>query len=150
MKRVARTSYLLRQAQLLAYVRIADCLRKYRITPMQYMLLSFSRRNGELSAAELARRFAVTPQSMNEAISALQRKRLLKRKEATEHRRIQRTSLTATGHSLLQKCDKEIDSIEQELFSALSRDELDSLRATLRKFIISVRGGDANDNESVP
>jgi DNA-binding MarR family transcriptional regulator len=150
MTRVARTSYLLRQAQLLAYVRIADCLREYRITPMQYMLLSFSRRNGELSAAELARRFAVTPQSMNEAISALQRKRLLTRKEATEHRRIQRISLTATGNSLLQKCDREMDSMEQKLFSALSRGELDSLRVTLRRFIISVRGGHASDNESVP
>ena len=97
MKRPARTSYLIRQAQLITFVYIADCLREYRITPMQYTLLSFSRRNGELSSAELARRFAITPQSMNEAISTLRRKRLLSRKEAAEHRRIQRISLTPEG-----------------------------------------------------
>jgi len=142
MRKSTRTSYLLRQAQLLSYVGIADCLREYRITPMQYMLLSFSRRHGNLSSAELARRFAVTPQSMNEAISALRRKRLLSRKESAEHRRIQRISLTSEGRNLLQKCDRKIDALEQELFAALSRDELDALRAILRKFIGSVRGAE--------
>jgi len=91
----ARISYLIRQAQLVSWMNVAECLRDYRITSMQYILLSFSRRSGDLSAPELARRFAVAPQSMNEAISALQRKRLLSRKEAAEHRRIQRIGLTA-------------------------------------------------------
>lgn len=142
MRKPARTSYLLRQAQLLTYVHVSACLREHRLTPMQYMLLSFSRRNGELSSAELARRFAITPQSMNEAISTLQRKRLLSRKESAEHRRIQRISLTAEGRKLLQQCDRKIDAMEQKLFAALSQDEMETLRATLRKFIGSVRGTD--------
>jgi DNA-binding MarR family transcriptional regulator len=142
MKRPARTSYLIRQAQLITFVHVTDCLREYRITPMQYMLLSFSRRNGELSSAELARRFAIAPQSMNEAISTLQRKRLLSRKEAAEHRRIQRISLTTEGSKLLKKCDRKIDAMEQKLFVALSQDEIEALRTTLRKFIDSIRGTD--------
>jgi DNA-binding MarR family transcriptional regulator len=142
MKRPARTSYLIRQAQLITFVHVTDCLREYRITPMQYTLLSFSRRNGELSSADLARRFGITPQSMNEAISTLQRKRLLSRKEAAEHRRIQRISLTSEGGKLLKKCDRKIDAMEQKLFAALSRKEIDALRATLGKFIGSIRGSD--------
>jgi DNA-binding MarR family transcriptional regulator len=143
MKAPVRTSYLIRQAQLLTYVNVAECLREYRITPMQYMLLSFSRRNGELSAAELARRFAVTPQSMNEAISSLQRKRLLSRKEWAQHRRIQHISLTAEGSKLLQKSDRKIDAMEQRLFASLSKDEMKSLHALLRKVIDSIRRADA-------
>jgi DNA-binding MarR family transcriptional regulator len=142
MKKPARTSYLIRQAQLITFVHVTNCLREYRITPMQYTLLSFSRRNGELSSAELARRFAITPQSMNEAISTLQRKRLLSRKEAAEHRRIQRISLTAEGSNLLKKCDRKIDAMERTLFAALSQDEIEALRTTLRKFIGSIRGTD--------
>ena len=142
MKRPARTSYLIRQAQLITFVHVTECLREYRVTPMQYMLLSFSRRNGELSSAELARRFAVTPQSMNEAITTLQRKRLLSRKEAIEHRRIQRISLTVEGGKLLRKCDRKIDAMEKALFAALSQDEIEALRITLRKFIGSIRGTD--------
>jgi DNA-binding MarR family transcriptional regulator len=143
MKKPTRTSYLLRQAQIITYVHVADCLREHRITPMQYMLLSVSRRNGELSSAELARRFAVAPQSMNEAISTLQRKRLVSRKEAAEHRRIQRISLTTEGRKVLRKCDRKVDAMEAKIFGALTQDELKSFRAVLRKFIDSIRGANA-------
>jgi DNA-binding MarR family transcriptional regulator len=139
MKKSTRTSYLIRQAQLLTYVYIAECLRECRLTPMQYMLLSFSRRDGELSSADLARRFAVTPQSMNEAIVILQRKGLLLRKEAAEHRRILRISLTREGSKLLKNCDRKVDAVERDLFAALSNDELRGLRASLIKFISSIR-----------
>ena len=54
---------------------------------MQYMLLSLSRRGGEMSSADLARRFAITPQSMNEKIATLQRKRLIVRHVSSENRR---------------------------------------------------------------
>jgi DNA-binding MarR family transcriptional regulator len=139
MRKSARTSYLIRQAQLLTYVYIADCLREYGLTPMQYMLLSFSRRDDELSSADLARRFAVTPQSMNEVIATLQRKRLLMRKEAAEHRRILRISLTPEGSQLLKKCDRKVDAVERRLFGGLSGSELQGLRASLIKFIGSIR-----------
>ena len=55
---------------------------------MQYMLLSLSRRGGEMSSADLARRFAITPQSMNEKIATLQRKRLIVRHVSSENRQI--------------------------------------------------------------
>ena len=142
MKKPARTSYLIRQAQLITFVHVTNCLREYRITPMQYTLLSFSRRNGDLSSADLARRFGITPQSMNEAISTLQRKRLVSRKEAAEHRRIQRISLTPEGSKLLKQCDRKIDAMEKKLFLALSPEEIEALRTTLRKFIGSIRGTD--------
>ena len=139
MRKSARTSYLIRQAQLLTYMYIAEALREYSLTPMQYMLLSFSRRSGELSSADLARRFAVTPQSMNEAIATLQSKRLLSRKKAAEHGRILRISLTPEGSKLLKNCDRKVDAVERDLFAAFSESELQEFRVSLMKFISSIR-----------
>ncbi len=136
-RRPARISYLLRRAQLLVYAGLAESLRRYELTPMQYMLLSLSRRGGEMSSAELARRFAVTPQSMNEMIAALQRKRLILRKNAAEHRRILRISLTARGARLLRCCDRRVDRMETRLFAQLSPVETRLLRTTLIKVIQS-------------
>jgi DNA-binding MarR family transcriptional regulator len=130
-------SYLLRRAQLLVYTSLAECLRDYNLTPVQYMLLSLSRRGGEMSSAELARRFAVTPQSMNEMIAMLQRKHLILRKTATEHRRILRISLTAEGARLLRSCDRQVDRMEKRLFAELSSDEMLALRKTLTTLIQS-------------
>jgi DNA-binding MarR family transcriptional regulator len=140
MTRPARIIYLIRRAQLLVYTSLADCLREYKLTPMQYMLLSVSRQRGEMSSAELARRFAVTPQSINEMIAALQRKHLILRKTATEHRRILRISLTADGARLLRICDREVDQLENRLFDGLSGRELRIFRKTLIRLIQSHTG----------
>jgi DNA-binding MarR family transcriptional regulator len=137
MSRSARISYLLRRAQLLVYARLADCLREHNLTPMQYMLLSLSRRGGEMSSAELARRFAVAPQSINEIIAMLQRKHLILRKTANEHRRILRISLTSEGARLLRSCDRQVDRLENRLFEDLSPSETTGLRNALLKLIQS-------------
>jgi DNA-binding MarR family transcriptional regulator len=130
-------TYLIRRAQLIIYARLTECLREYNLTPMQYLLLSLSRRGGAMSSADLARRFAVTPQSMNEMITALEGKRLITRRRSTEHRRILRISLTPAGENLLRDCDLRVDGLERSLFAALSPTETRSFRRLLTTFISS-------------
>jgi DNA-binding MarR family transcriptional regulator len=131
MSRRTRTSYLIRRAQLVVYANLSECLSQHKLTPMQYMLLNLSRRGGEMSSADLARRFAVTPQSMNEMIAALQRKRLIVRNVSSAHRRIRRISLTSKGARLLKTCDREVDAMEKRLFGCLAPPALDALRDAL-------------------
>ncbi len=131
MSRRTRTSYLIRRAQLVVYANLSECLRQHRLTPMQYMLLSLSRCGGEMSSADLARRFAVTPQSMNEVIAALQHKRLIVRNVSREHRRILRISLTSEGARLLKTCDREVDAMEKRLFGYLAPSARKALRDAL-------------------
>lgn len=135
MSRQLRTSYLIRRAQLFVYANLSECLREHKLTPMQYMLLSLSRRGGEMSSADLARRFAVTPQSMNEMIATLQRKRLIARNVSSEHRRVLRISLTPEGSRLLKTCDREVDAMEKRLFSCLKPLALEALRDALTTVI---------------
>jgi len=130
----ARTSYLIRRAQLFVYAALSERLREHKLTPMQYMLLSLSRR-GEMSSADLARRFAVTPQSMNETIVTLQRKRLISRTVSSEHRRVLRISLSPEGARLLRACDRTVDAMEKSLFGCLDPQALKALRDGLMTLI---------------
>jgi len=132
-----RTSYLIRRAQILVTRNLTDCLRDYDLTSTQYLLLSLSRRGRELSSASLARRFTISPQSMNEMIATLEQKQLVVRTVAGEKRRTLHISLTPEGAQLLKACDREVDRMEKRLFAALSAAELNSLRNALMKFTSS-------------
>jgi DNA-binding MarR family transcriptional regulator len=137
MTKTARTSYLIRRVQLLVYTNLTECLRADDLTPIQYMMLSLSRRGGEMSSADLARRFSIAPQSVNEMIAALQRKKLIARRPTRENRRILRISLTSEGRQVLHKCDRQVDRMEKRLFAPLSQAELTALRAGLEILIHS-------------
>jgi DNA-binding MarR family transcriptional regulator len=134
MRKPPRTTYLIRRAQIRVNANLTDCLRTYNVTPTQYLLLSLSRHGGEMSSARLARRFTISPQSMNEMIASLEQKRLIVRTIAGEKRRTLQISLTPGGSDLLKACDREVDRMEKRLFSSLSAAELDSLRNALMKF----------------
>lgn len=135
MNKPPRTSYLIRRAQILIFSGLTDCLRDHNLTPTQYMLLNLSRRRGETSSATLARRFAISPQSMNEMIATLEQKQLIVRSIAGAKRRTLQISLTAEGTQLLKACDREVDRLEKQLFYALSAKELYALRSALIKFL---------------
>ena len=139
MTRAARTSYLLRQAQMRVFTAMVERLGVLGLTPVQYMVLSLSSREGGLSSADLARRAQITPQSMNEVITALDRKGLIKRHEAAENRRILRVVLTKEGNRLLPECERQIDQLEAELFGCFNKNELTAFRSLLSIFLESQR-----------
>jgi DNA-binding MarR family transcriptional regulator len=139
MARAARTSYLLRQAQLRIYAAMVERLDALGLTPVQYMVLSLSSREGGLSSADLARRAQITPQSMNEVIAALHRKGLISRHEAPENRRILRVVLTKEGSRLLPECERQIDRLEADLFGCFNKSELTAFRDLLSTFLESRR-----------
>ena len=133
----ARTSFLLRRVQLRIYNEMVEGLQPLGLTPFQYMALGLVAHRGTWSTAELARRFQIAPQSMNEVVAALEAKKLIARRESPTHRRILHVRLTAAGARLLAKCDREIDRIETEAFRDLSEREIAALRTTLGKVLAS-------------
>ena len=135
----ARTSYLLRQAQLRIYAAMVERLGALGLTPVQYTVLSLSSREGGLSSADLARRTQITPQSMNEVITALHRKGLIRRHEAPENRRILRVALTKEGNRLLPECERQMDRLEAEFFRCFGKSELTAFRNLLSVFLESQR-----------
>src|SRR5262245_30735349 len=129
----ARTILLVRLLQLKLYNRMVEALRLFDLTPLQYLVLSLAGHRGTWSTAELARRFEITPQSMNEVVAILEGKKLIARRESPDHRRILHIRLSAAGVRLLKKCDGEVDRIEQSVFGRFSPKELALFRDLIAK-----------------
>ena len=112
---------------------MVEALGAFQLTPFQYMALSLAGHSGTRSTADLARRFQITPQSMNEVVAALEAKDLIKRSESPDHRRILHVRLTDAGKRLLQKCDMEIDRIESRAFRSFTAAELARFRELMAR-----------------
>lgn len=111
-------------------------MEKFDITPIQFTVLYFvDHDKGDLSSAQLSRRFSMTPQSMNELVAVLERKKLLKKSVDPAHKRILRLSLTAKGKKLLQDCNTASDEIEEILLAGLSANEINILRGLIGKIL---------------
>jgi DNA-binding MarR family transcriptional regulator len=133
-----RTIFLLRLLQLNIYNLLVERLMEFELTPLQYMVLSILGSRGSWSTADLARRFHIAPQSMNEIVTSLRKKKLIERRESSEHRRILHIRLTTNGTRLLEKCDKVVDRIERAAFRESTSAEIayfrDFLNRALGKF----------------
>ena len=132
-----RTIYLLKKQEVLARTKLEQALRGLKITTAQYAVLTIVDEQENLSSDELARHMSVKPPSINELILALERHELVQRQPAQDNKKILRISLTAEGKSVLQKCHRKTDKVEQELYGCLSDTELSQLRQLVQKIILN-------------
>jgi DNA-binding MarR family transcriptional regulator len=131
-----RMLYLIKRAEIEVTSRMYVTLEDYDITPIQFTVLYFvDYDKGDLSSAQLSRRFSMTPQSMNELVSVLERKKLLKKETDPAHRRILHLRLTAKGKKLLQDCNIALDVMEENLLKELSEKETQTLRNLIGKIL---------------
>ena len=137
----ARTIYLIKRLETEVTSRMIEMLGAYEITPAQFTILSFvGDSETDLSSAQLSRRFLMTPQAMNEVVSAMQRKALLTKNTDPNHKRILRIQLTETGQQTLQQCNIVMDRLEAELLADFSAPEIDLFRGLIGKILDQKRG----------
>jgi DNA-binding MarR family transcriptional regulator len=135
-----RIIYLIKRAEIEITSRMGKALDTYGITPIQFTLLYFiDTAKGDLSSAQLSRRFSMTPQSMNELVQVLQRKKLVKKTADPAHRRILRISLTAKGKLLLANCNTALDTMEDILLKELTAAETNDIRTVIGKILAAAR-----------
>ena len=92
------------------------------------MVMSVLGHRGQLSSAQLSRRFSVKPQSMFKLITTLERKTLIARKEVDRDRRTLMVSLTSAGRRLLAQCDDAVDALEADILKSFSSAQLRQFR----------------------
>jgi DNA-binding MarR family transcriptional regulator len=132
----ARTIYLIKRLETEVTAQMVKILGAYDITPSQFTVLSFVGDNKtDLSSAQLSRRFLMTPQSMNEVVTTLQRKALLEKNIDPKHKRILRISLTEKGQAMLKKCNKAMDEFEAKLLEDFNKEEVDFYRNFVGKVL---------------
>ena len=135
-----RTIYFIKRVEVEVTNLMTQQLEVFEITPAQYTILSFlGDTTTDFSSAQLSRRFQMTPQSMNEMVTNLQRKELIDKTTDPNHKRILRLNLTPKGEELLQKCEQAIDEVEDKLMKNLSPEEIHSYRALMGKVIEASR-----------
>jgi DNA-binding MarR family transcriptional regulator len=119
----ARLSYQVGRLDRLLRHSLADALAEQHVSLSEYTALSVLRERSRLSNAELARRSLVTPQSMNEVLTRLESRRLVRRSPDPDHGRVRAVELTAAGNSVLQAADASVDRVERGMLKGLSAAE---------------------------
>lgn len=120
-------------------------LAPFSLTLPQYTALSVLRRTSGLSNAQLARRSYVTPQSMFEVISALERAGYVDRAPSAGHRRTLETRLTAKGWAQLEACDRAVDAMEREMLAEVPEDAHRALIGHLMSCVRALHAGFAKN-----
>ena len=143
----ARTIYLIKRLETEVTANMIKILGDYDITPSQFIILNFVGDNEtDLSSAQLSRRFLMTPQSMNEVVTTLQRKELLERNTDPNHKRILRITLTEKGKEVLEICNAAMDVFEEKLLKKLKVKEKEVFRGSIGKILDNLK----EDEEEKP
>jgi len=143
-----RTLYLLTQTSQGLRARVERALRPLEVTGLQYTVLSIIAVRGGLSSSDLSRWFFVTPQTMNEIVTGLDRRGLLERTAAKGNRRSLLMNLSPSGRQLLAACDAKADEIESTAFGRMTEKQLRQLRRALTGLLVQLSSGDAPEPTS--
>jgi DNA-binding MarR family transcriptional regulator len=111
------------------------------LSVQQYTALSVLRSRPGLSNAQLARRSLVTPQSMIEIVSKLERRGLVRRDVDPSHGRILRTELTQAGRELLAIVEPAMASMQAQILADVSEADRAILLAGMRSAMDRLSGG---------
>jgi DNA-binding MarR family transcriptional regulator len=126
-----RLSYLIGRLDRVLRRRLSAAVEPAGLTLPAYTALSVLREQDGLSNALLARRSLVTPQSMSEVLILLVDLGYVRRHAEPGHGRVIRTELTTAGSRALERCDRAVDAVEQEMLGDLDTDQRTSLRGGL-------------------
>lgn len=134
-----RTFYIVKQLESAVRSSLEAVLRSFKLTVAQYTTMHRLRSREGASASQLARAHHVSPQTMNELVTDLEERGLVRRKEDPANRRVLLVSLTKDGLNLLIEADQSIDKLEAEFFSCLSPDDQEALRTLATTVVTHVR-----------
>ncbi|MGZ4247963.1 MAG: MarR family winged helix-turn-helix transcriptional regulator [Solirubrobacteraceae bacterium] len=113
--------------------RLAQC----GVSVQEYTALSVLGARPGLSNAQLARRSLVTPQSMIEILSRLERRELVVREPDARHARILRGRLTTKGRALLRDADRAVAGIQENILADVPQRErailIEGMRAVMNR-----------------
>ncbi|MGA6165029.1 MarR family winged helix-turn-helix transcriptional regulator [Amycolatopsis magusensis] len=108
-------------------------VRPAGLTVAQYSALLVLAGQPGVSAAELARRCRVTPQTMTTILRNLEAAGLIVREPHELHRNVLETRLTDAGRTAFELADERASAVERRLSDEFSAAERETLRALLAR-----------------
>ncbi|MGK5682933.1 MarR family winged helix-turn-helix transcriptional regulator [Actinoplanes sp. URMC 104] len=134
--------------RLLGYVKRAEqttqaakerALREFGLTPAQQTALAVLSDHQGITAAQLARECAVTPQTMNSTLSRLEKAGLIARAPHPMHGTLVEIRTTEAGRSLFARADARVAELDAALSDEFTPGELKTLRAMLDRVAAAAR-----------
>jgi len=127
--------WLLKQAFYYSLTTVNEAISDHGVSTAQIGLLRQLAGEPGLSGAELARRLLITPQGVQLALSALERRGLVERKQDPHHGRILRAYLTDEGRAVTSAVVTDAITAHDQVFGVLSPEEQETLRALLARVV---------------
>src|SRR6201992_3407359 len=115
--------WLLKQAFYYSLTTINDAMKVHGVSTAQIGVLRQLANEPGLSGAELARRLLISPQGVQLALAALERRGLGERKQDPQHGRILQAFLTGEGRAVAGTVVNDAIAAHQEVFGVLSAAE---------------------------
>lgn len=135
----ASTSYMVAQVHHAIRSRLETAMKPHNITPLQFTILEILATRDHVTSADLSRRFFVTPQTMGETISNLERRGFVARQNDPTNKRILHVVPTEAGRALVTMFQTDLRRIEDEIYQELAPGELAGLRSVLQRLMNHVR-----------
>ena len=129
------TLWLLKQAFYFSPDHHQRCGQTHGVSIAQIGVLRQLANQPGLSAAELARRLLITPQGVQLALNALEKRSLVERKQDPQHGRILQVFLTDEGRAVASAVVGEAVAAHDKVFGVLEPDEQEQLRALLTRVV---------------
>ena len=127
--------WLLKQAFYFSLTPVNEAISSHGVTTAQLGVLRQLANEPGLSGAELARRLLISPQGVQLALTALERRGLVERKQDPQHGRILQAYLTEEGRNVVAAVFNDAIAAHQKVFGVLSVDEQLTLRALLGRVV---------------
>ncbi|MCF6389911.1 MarR family transcriptional regulator [Mycobacterium sp. MBM] len=127
--------WLLKQAFYFSLTSVNDAVKPHGVSTAQIGVLRQLTTAAGLSGAELARRLLISPQGVQSALAALQKRGLVERKRDPRHGRVLRAFLTDEGREVAAVVVSEAVAAHDDIFGVLSRVEQEQLRALLSRVV---------------
>jgi DNA-binding MarR family transcriptional regulator len=133
--------YLVKQVELAIRARLETATREVGLTVTQYTALTVLERRPGLTSAQLAKNSFVRAQSMSTVTAELEERGLVSRERDPSHQRRQLLSVTPVGQELLIRLRAPVGRIEEQMVSALTQSDVETLRRTLQDCRFALGGG---------
>ncbi|ORJ53612.1 MarR family winged helix-turn-helix transcriptional regulator [Mycobacterium simiae] len=127
--------WLLKQAFYFSLTTVNDAISPHGVSTAQIGVLRQLANESGLSGAELARRLLITPQGVQLALTALEQRGLVQRKQDPQHKRILRAYLTDSGRDVVATVLSDALAAHEAVFSVLSAEEQETLRELLSRVV---------------
>jgi DNA-binding MarR family transcriptional regulator len=127
--------WLLKQAFYFSLTTVNEAVSGHGVSTAQIGVLRQLSNEPGLSGADLARRLLITPQGVQLALTALERRGLVERRPDPQHKRILQAYLTDQGRDVAAKVVSDAVAAHDQVFGVLTAEEQETLRDLLGRVV---------------